>query len=726
MLGLGNEWNGVIQDTASTASLVALLCARERATANSAMHGGLQAETSPVTVYSSEQNHSSIEKAALLADSAGRICGSSPPMLITRYASMPCRRQSNATWPQVRRLARWSRRSAPPARPPSIPWRISRDSRCIHGLWLHVDAALAGSAMILPECRTLWQGIESADSDSDQSAQMARRGFRLRDLLRAQSGRAACASCQPTPATCALKPIAKRRTFATGESHWVAGSVRSELWFLIREQGVAGLQARLRRDLANAQWLKEQVDADARLEAARARAAANRLRATRTHRARGSSARPPHARLVQSNQRFRPRLAYAGAASRSLDGAGFDRRRSDGAFSRAGPLGSNAPGSGIKSLTQGTRCQPKVGRRRRYHNHNERSGAALWMLYGANGYTGELIAREACARQRAPILAGRNAHGDRAAGEGAWLRVAPVRLDDEAALAQALAGVSVMLHCAGPFSSTARPDDPACLGSRVHYLDITGEIEVFEWARALDEEARRAGVLLCPGAGFDVVPSDCLAAQIKRALPDATHLALGFDSRRRAQSRHCKNDDRKAASWQRRSRGRERSSAFHLRAACARSILAKDRRAPSPFRGGCEHSVPYDRHTERRGLCPRIAARDSQVTSAQPWRLLLGLPRCGLASSAASIAARPVLTRSNVSTTPSCCGARDEMPMARTVVGRVRVPNGYTTTMHTASRSSTAPSSQSAPAGFRTPSQIVGADFLSRLPGATEVSMSAR
>jgi short subunit dehydrogenase-like uncharacterized protein len=87
------------------------------------------------------------------------------------------------------------------------------------------------------------------------------------------------------------------------------------------------------------------------------------------------------------------------------------------------------------------------------------------------------------------------------------------------------------LNCAGPFSATAAPLADACLNGRVHYLDITGEIEVFEALHARDAEARVASVVLCPGVGFDVIPTDCLAMALKMALPDATHLALGFDSR---------------------------------------------------------------------------------------------------------------------------------------------------------------------------------------------------
>ena len=83
-----------------------------------------------------------------------------------------------------------------------------------------------------------------------------------------------------------------------------------------------------------------------------------------------------------------------------------------------------------------------------------------------------------------------------------------------------------MLCAAGPFSATSRPIPNACLRNRVHYLDITGEIDVFEALAARDAEAKARGIMLLPGVGFDVVPSDCLAAHLKRRRPDANDLKI--------------------------------------------------------------------------------------------------------------------------------------------------------------------------------------------------------
>lgn len=150
------------------------------------------------------------------------------------------------------------------------------------------------------------------------------------------------------------------------------------------------------------------------------------------------------------------------------------------------------------------------------------------LIYGANGYTGALIARTAAERGLRPILAGRNRAAVAAIAARHDCDYRAVALEDTAALDAALREVAVVLHGAGPFAHTARRMADACVRTGTHYLDITGEIAVFEALARRDAEARAAGVMLLPGAGFDVVPSDCLAAHLKRRLSSATHLALAI------------------------------------------------------------------------------------------------------------------------------------------------------------------------------------------------------
>jgi len=152
------------------------------------------------------------------------------------------------------------------------------------------------------------------------------------------------------------------------------------------------------------------------------------------------------------------------------------------------------------------------------------------LLYGANGYTGELIAREAVRRGLAPILAGRRAEALRPLATELGLPWRTGALDEPATLAGLLAGVAVVIHAAGPFVHTSRPMLDACLAARAHYLDITGEIAVFEEIFGRDAELRAARVGAVPGVGFDVVPSDALAAELGRALPAAERLDLAFAS----------------------------------------------------------------------------------------------------------------------------------------------------------------------------------------------------
>lgn len=155
-----------------------------------------------------------------------------------------------------------------------------------------------------------------------------------------------------------------------------------------------------------------------------------------------------------------------------------------------------------------------------------------WMIYGANGYTGNLIAEMAVKRGLTPILAGRNKEKIQALAKKLQLesRVFPLEQLDQ--LTAGLSGVDLVLHCAGPFSKTSSLMIEGCLSAGTHYLDITGEINVFEHVHSTEvaERAKRANIVLCSGVGFDVIPTDCVALKLKQLLPSATHLSLGFDS----------------------------------------------------------------------------------------------------------------------------------------------------------------------------------------------------
>jgi len=150
------------------------------------------------------------------------------------------------------------------------------------------------------------------------------------------------------------------------------------------------------------------------------------------------------------------------------------------------------------------------------------------LVYGAYGYTGTLIARLAKKQGVRLVLAGRDAARTNALASATGHEARVFGLDDS--LADSLRNFACVLHCAGPFERTYTRVADACLATGTHYLDITGEVSVFEGLAARDAEARARGVMLLPGTGFDVVPSDCLAAHLHRRLPSATHLTLAFRS----------------------------------------------------------------------------------------------------------------------------------------------------------------------------------------------------
>ncbi len=260
MLGLPETFTGVIQDTASTATFCALLCARERASGFSQNRGGLQAEAKPLVVYASDQGHSSIPKAALLAgfgkehlrltptDANHALCLDALEAAILddlEAGLKPCA------------LVAAIGTTATTAMDPLQAMAALAQK---YGLWLHVDAAMAGTAMLCPECRGLWQGVEAADSVVLNPHKWMGTGFDL-------------------TAYYVRDPEHLIRVMGTNPSYLHTaqdGQVRNlrdwgiplgrrfralKLWFLIRDLGVEGLQAKIRRDLANAQWLKDQVDA---------------------------------------------------------------------------------------------------------------------------------------------------------------------------------------------------------------------------------------------------------------------------------------------------------------------------------------------------------------------------------------------------------------------------------------------------------------------------------
>jgi aromatic-L-amino-acid decarboxylase len=258
MLGLSDAWSGVIQDTASTSTLVALICARERTTGYGLARGGMQDGSPPLVVYTSAHSHSSVAKAALLA-------GFGREFLRTVEHDASCAMRPEALESAVEAdLAAGRRPCAIVATTGSTTTTAVDPLPAIgriaarHGLWLHVDAAMAGSAMILPECRWMWDGIDTADSVVVNPHKWLGAAFDCSVYyVRDPAHLVRVMSTNPSYLQTAVDRLVKNYR------DWGLPLGRRfralKLWFLIREQGVAGLQARLRRDLGNAQWLAAEI-----------------------------------------------------------------------------------------------------------------------------------------------------------------------------------------------------------------------------------------------------------------------------------------------------------------------------------------------------------------------------------------------------------------------------------------------------------------------------------
>ena len=201
-----------------------------------------------------------------------------------------------------------------------------------------------------------------------------------------------------------------------------------------------------------------------------------------------------------------------------------------------------------------------------------------FLIYGANGYTGKLALQEALRRGLRPIVAGRNREALAALAAPHRLPVRAFDLADAGTVASALNGVALVLHCAGPFSATCAPMLEGCLAVGAHYLDITGEVDVFAHCHAQDARAKAKGIVVLPGSGFDVVPTDCVAAMLKRELPGRDRTGAGLRGHRRSQPRH--RQDQRRGPWQGRPRAPQRRAGAPCRWRTSRAVsIATARRA---------------------------------------------------------------------------------------------------------------------------------------------------
>ncbi|HXA50527.1 MAG TPA: pyridoxal-dependent decarboxylase [Candidatus Acidoferrum sp.] len=252
-MGLSDAWSGLIQDTASTSTLVALLCARERTSGYSLARGGLQGEPTPLVVYTSAHANSSVDKAALLAGFGRENVRHIPQD--DAFAMRPdallraiCDDLAAGRKPCAI-VATTGTTATSALDPVGAIAAIARE----HGVWLHVDAAMAGSAMILPECRWMWEGIEGADSLVLNPHKWLGAAFDC-SLYYVRDPEVLIRVMSTSPSylrTAADEKVKNLRDWGLPLGRRMRAL---KLWFLLREKGIEGLRQRLRRDIENAQW----------------------------------------------------------------------------------------------------------------------------------------------------------------------------------------------------------------------------------------------------------------------------------------------------------------------------------------------------------------------------------------------------------------------------------------------------------------------------------------
>jgi short subunit dehydrogenase-like uncharacterized protein len=333
------------------------------------------------------------------------------------------------------------------------------------------------------------------------------------------------------------------------------------------------------------------------------------------------------------------------------------------------------------------------------------------LIYGAYGYTGRLIVERALAESGRPVLGGRREAPLRMLAEETGLSFRAFDLADLATDSDALDGVSTVIHAAGPFVHTAQPMMEACLKAGVHYLDITGEIAVFERAARLHEQAIERGITLCPGVGFDVVPTDCLAARVAARLPGATHLELAFATRGGV------------------SRGTALTAIEGLDQGSAERVDGRIVALPS---GAVSRRIPFaDKERHCVGIpwgdvstafystgIPNVRTLMAMPASQQKWMRRMGAwPRL-MGSAPVKAVARSLVksrltgpdeTARSEGWTQLWCEVRKG---GESVSDTLTCEEGYQLTAKTAWAAAQACLGGDVPAGFQTPSRAFGADFV--------------
>lgn len=352
------------------------------------------------------------------------------------------------------------------------------------------------------------------------------------------------------------------------------------------------------------------------------------------------------------------------------------------------------------------------------------ANSPAWLIYGANGYTGELIAREAVRRGMRPVLAGRSGESVKKLARELSCEYRVFSVDDQTATVNALQGMRLLLNCAGPFSATAGMLMQACLALHLHYCDITGEIDVFELAHSLHDKAHRAKVVLCPGVGFDVVPTDCVAAKLHEAMPEATMLTMAFESKSRMSIGTTKTSIENAGKGGRvRKDGKitEVPLGFKVR----RIDFGEGEREAVTIPWGDVSTAYFTTgipNIEVYLSGPPDIGKQMRKLNGVRWLLRRSLVQWFAKRAAARRGPGPNQTERDCNPTEIWGEAVDANGAKK--VARLRTANGYNLTIHAALGVVETLLVGPAQFGFFTPARLMGADFIEKLPGSSVVRIS--
>ena len=349
-------------------------------------------------------------------------------------------------------------------------------------------------------------------------------------------------------------------------------------------------------------------------------------------------------------------------------------------------------------------------------------GTGRFLLYGATGYTGKLTASTARAQGLHPILAGRDAQKTQAVAAEHGFEWRAFDLAQTAALDAALNEVDAVLHVAGPFSATSKPIADACLRTGRHYLDITGEIDVFEALATRDAEAKDRGVMLLPGVGFDVVPSDDLAAHVKHRLPDATRLFLaigGIDKMSRGTAKTAVESIARGT--------RARRGGLIVRLPETPRATADFGDGPVPTVGMSWGDVATAWHSTR---IPDIDVHFQSSRQVEQMTRLGPLARLALSTRVGQRLAKSTIDRQPEGPTDAERASGHAVLLAEavnakgdTARSRLRTPEGYTLTAMTALEIARRVLAGEFMPGFQTPSLVYGANFVLQFAGVTRADL---